>query len=223
VSALLTLLAILGWIAAAALGLLLTVLLFPVHLRARGAVRDGEPSGRADVRWAFGAVSVAATPEGVAARVAGLRIWRKGWRELLRRAKAERKPGKAKAGRAPEEREAEAGEGGRSRGRALREHRRTLLRMAARFGRALHLRLRARGAIGLYDPIDTAALAGALELLGQAPGVELELEIDWLDETLEGEAEGAARVWVPELLTVAVALLFRRESRVAAWALVSGA
>lgn len=225
-SALLTLLVILGWIAAVALGLLLLVLLFPFHLRARGAVRDGEPSGLADARWAFGVVAVAAVPDGLVLRVAGLRVWRRGWRELFGEAKADgtaqKRAEKGEDGKAERRREAK-GEGRGGRGRALRDHRRALLRMLARFGRALHLRLRAAGVVGLYDPVDTAALVSALRLIGQVPGVELALEIDWLDGTLEGEAEGSARVWVPELLAVAVGFLLRRESRTAAWALVSGA
>jgi hypothetical protein len=213
-SALALLLSILLWIVLAALGLALLVLAFPLDLRLRAAVQDGEPSGSARARWAFGLVTVVAALSGLRVRVAGVPVWRAAWRELRggEGAKDQKEP-RRRAAKEPRAKKA----GGR--GRAFLDHRRTLLRMLARFARALHLRLRLRGTVGLGDPIHTARLAGALELLGQVPGVELEVEVDWLDENLEGQAAGSVRVWVPELLAVAAALLFERANRVALRAL----
>jgi hypothetical protein len=91
--------------------------------------------------------------------------------------------------------------------------------MAARLLGALHLSLRLRGRLGTGDPADTVALVGLLQAARALPGVQLEVEIDWLDEVLEGEAEGSARVWLAEVLAVAALLLLRREHRSALWAL----
>lgn len=239
-SAVLVILVVLLWIALGAVALVLLVLALPLSIRARAAVRDGAPSGAARVDWAFGLVVVAASLGGLRVRVAGVPAWRARWRALggrrargergsrgegaaLGREERERRRRERKARRAAE-RAARAGPeaGGDGGGlRAVLDHRRTLLRMLARFARALHLRLRVNGTLGLDDPAHTAALAAALAQLGRVPGVVLEVELDWLEEAVEGEAEASARVWVPELLAVAAALWMRRANRVAVRALAS--
>jgi hypothetical protein len=217
VSVLLFLLAVLAWILLAAVGLALLVIAFPVHLRGRGAVHDGEPSGAVRVAWAFGLLAGELTPAGLAFRVAGAPVYRAGFRELLRRRKEA--PERAEKDEDEEDHGREARQKGRGKLSATLENRRILLAILKRFARALHLRLRVRGRVGLADPADTAVLAGLLPSLGQVPGVELDVELDWLDETLEGEVVGSARVWVPELLWVAALLLLRREHRAAVRAL----
>jgi hypothetical protein len=220
---LLFLLTLAAWLLALTLGLVLVALLFPLELRVEGAVRDGEPSGLAAASWGLGLAALEASPEGLALRLAGAPVWRRSWSALRRERRTERAAARPDERPAARERESAAprGEGG-GRFRAVLDHRRALLGMLARFAEALHLRLRVTGAVGLQDPADTAVLAQALELLGRVPGVELALELDWLDETLEGEAVGSARIWAPELAGVAVALLFERANRAAVWALVRG-
>lgn len=203
------------WLAAillAPVALAILAIALPFHAAVRGAVRDGEPSGLARVAWAFGLVAVELRPGGARLLLAGAPVAR------LRARRGERAAPRRE--RAREERRERTG---RHRARArvggAVSHRAPLLRIAARVLRALHLRLRVRGRIGTGDPADTAALAGVLQAARALPGIELEVEVDWLDEVLEGEADGAARVWLPELLAVAGLLMLRRPNRAAVRAL----
>jgi len=191
-----------------ALALLLVAL--PFHASARGAARDGELSGRIRAAWAFGLVALELSPTGAAVRVAGLTVFRP-----RRAGRADGPPARIEReadGRAEEEGERQ---GGLARIRGALENRRPLLRMAARLLGALHPRLRLAGRLGLGDPADTAALSGLLGAVRALPGVDLSVELDWLDEALEGTAEGSARLWLPEALGVAGLLLLRRENRTA--------
>jgi hypothetical protein len=201
----------------AALGLVLLVLGLPLHLRVRGAVHDDGASGAVRVAWAFGLVSGELTPAGLAVRVAGARVYRARFRDLLRKrsrgAKPERKERRAK----PEDDRKETG--GRGKVRGAWRHRGALLHVVRRLGGTLHLRLRVRGTVGLDDPADTARLSSVLAAIAALPGVDLAVELDWLDETLEGEAVGSARLWLPETAVVAITLLFERRSRAAVRAL----
>jgi hypothetical protein len=87
--------------------------------------------------------------------------------------------------------------------------------MLLRLGRTLRLRLRVSGFVGTGDPADTALLFAQLRALRALPGVKLDLEPDWLEEELELDAEGSARISVGHLLVVAAALLWARENRLA--------
>jgi hypothetical protein len=209
----------LAFTALAVLGLALLVVAMPLHLRVRGAVRDGEPSGLVRMAWAFGLLAVELEARGLSLRVAGVPVYRKALRDLFRRREG-RERTKPKERRERPERERARGEGG-GKLAAFLEHRAKLLHMLRRLAGTLHLRLRVRGTVGLADPADTAALGQVLRSIADLPGLELDVELDWLDETLEGEAVGSARVWVPETLAVAVALLFERGSWAAVRALAS--
>jgi hypothetical protein len=94
--------------------------------------------------------------------------------------------------------------------------------MAARLVRALHLRVRAGGRVGTGDPADTAALGAVAAALGALPGVELAVELDWVEEALELEVELAARIWIAELLAVAALILLERGHRRALWVAFGG-
>ena len=186
--------------------LALVVLALPFHGGVRGRVVEGELTGVVQIAWAFGLLSAELVGDLAWLRVAGLRLvrLRRGRGRPRRRDRLPREG----AGRAV----AKARSGARSMG--------TLLRLAARLARTLHLRLWLRGRVGTGDPGDTAALAGLVRAARELPGVDAELEVDWLDEVLEVEGEGSARVWAPELLAVAGLLLARRENRAAVWALM---
>ncbi len=201
------LLAILLAVVYALLALALLVVLLPVRLRAAGAVHDGEPSGAAGVDWGFGLLGFELdSGRRVEVRVAWLPVARF---SMGRKGKPERRPKAAK----PEEGKKKAKAGALERLRAALAERAAFRRMAARLVRAIHLRLRGSGRVGTGDPADAAALFALLQLLRESPGVELELELDWVEEALELEVEAGARVWIAELLAVAVLLLTERSNR----------
>jgi hypothetical protein len=188
------------------LGLLLLLVLLPFRARASGAVHDGEPAGVARVDWGFGLLGFEiGTDRRVGVQVAWLPPARFALRE--KREKPERSPKK------PKREKSEAKAGALRRFRAALAEREAFRRMAARLLRALHPRLRASGRVGTGDPADAAALFALLEALRTLPGVELELELDWVEEALELELEVGARVWIAELLAVAAVLSLERPNR----------
>jgi hypothetical protein len=197
------------------LALVLLAVALPFRASARGAALDGDLSGSLRVDWAFGLLGLELAPEGAALRVAGLPIFR---RRRSARLRGERE---APSRDEDDDDQDEGSGGGMAKLRAVLRNRRPLFRMAARLLGALHLSLRLRGRLGTGDPADTVALVGLLQAARALPGVQLEVEIDWLDEVLEGEAEGSARVWLAEVLAVAALLLLRREHRSALRALAS--
>jgi hypothetical protein len=167
------------------------------------------------IHWAFGLLGIELRRGGAVLRVSGLRVMRV-------RARAGR-PGRERRRTRPQKdgegREARKNPAARLRAAAGSIGR--LLDMGGRLAGALHLRLQVQGRVGTADPVDTAAVAGLLRAIRALPGVELLVEVDWLDEVVELEAEGRARAWVPELLVVAGLLLLRRENRAAVRALAS--
>lgn len=193
------------------LALAFAVLALPIHGRVRGGVSEGEPTFAVRIAWAFGLVSAEMERSGSFLRVAGLAVFRlRPW------------PGRP-AGAHPENGHRAAREGSARAAARFRSGARkttTLLRMGARLVRTFHLRLWLRGRVGTGDPAATAALAALTRAAGALPGVGLEVEVDWLEEVLEVEGEGSARVWAPELLAVAGLLLARRENRAAVRALM---
>jgi hypothetical protein len=198
----------------APLALALVVIALPFHAHVRGGVADSELSGILLARWAFGLLGVDLRKGGPVLRLAGLRVMR--LRGRGRRARGEPRRPRAK-GRAPRK----AGKSPAARLRAAAANGGRLLGMGARLAGTLHLRLRLEGRVGTGDPADTAALAGLLRAAQALPGIDLRVDVDWLDEVLELEAEGSSRVWIPEVLVVAGLLLLRRGNRAAVRALAS--
>jgi hypothetical protein len=195
------LLAVLLWLGIVLGGLLLVVLLVPVHVRAWGRVDDESADGRVRVRWGGGIVSFHASPAGLELRVLGLRVSR------LRGAGA--------AGRRPKRKREEHEEegGGRGPGWAWR-HRRALLRAVSRLLAALHPRGRVSGVLGLGDPADMAAL---FALLSQAQQrwrrLELDVACDWTEEVIDLEGAVRAVVWPVELAIVLLVVRLRPDVR----------
>jgi hypothetical protein len=184
------------------LALLVLVLGVPFHARAVGSVHGESFGGAAEVRWGLGLLSLRVA-RGERARVAilGIRVLRLGARGKRREEAAEEDEAPDRPGRP------------RRRLRALLAHRGPLRRSAGRLAAVLQLSVCARGRVGTGDPADTAALAGAARLAEQIPGVRLELRWDWLEEELDVEVEGRARIWLAHLLVAALGLLLRREIR----------
>lgn len=194
----------------ALLGLVLLVVLVPLRARAAGSVHDGLPAGMARVDWGLVLLAVEVdVSRRMTVRVLEIPLARfalRTARESEKKARRRRRPRRAK-------REGKARGGALGRLRAALAERGAFRRMAARLARALHLRLRGSGRIGIGDPADTVALAALLAALAELPGVELALELDWVEEALELELELAARVWIAELLGVAALLLLERPNR----------
>ncbi len=166
-------------------------------------------------QWAWGVLSVKATTDrGVALQMFGIPIHRLG-----------RTRGAPPEAQVPAQKpEAEKPERAPKRKRPLLSALRRLgplLRMARSLARTLHLRLRVTGTLGMGDPADTAFLAGLAGTLGGLPGVALDVAWEWVDEEIDLEAEGSARIWIAHLLAVATALLLVRENRTVLRAVMS--
>jgi hypothetical protein len=184
---------LLGLLAALAV-LLALVVLVPFHARARGALHGESAAGAAEVRWGPGLLALRlSSADGLTVRLLGIplprfgsRPGRRRWRGR-RRGRRERERGMREASRARK----------RPRAAALLRHRGALLRMAVRLARPLRLRVRIAGTVGTGDPADVALLAAIARAARDLPGLELDLEWDWVDEALELDGELSARIWSP--------------------------
>lgn len=193
----------------AVLGLVLLLVLVPFRARASGSIHDGAPAGEARFDWGLGFLSVKIDAHRkVALRVVEIPVAR-----FDLGATGERRRGDRRTRRPREAKRARRKAGTPGRLRAVLAEGEALRGMAARLAGALHLRLRAAGRVGTGDPADTAALGALAATLGRAPGVELALGLDWVEEALELDLELAARIWIAELLAVAAALLLARRHR----------
>jgi hypothetical protein len=202
-------LAVLFWVLVVLVGLLLLFLLVPVSVRASGAVDGDGASGRLDARWGGVVLRVTlGTDEVGRVRLFGLPLFRIGG------------PGKRKD-REPAANEKKAEEGKKAEGKRRKvrfgevwARRRTLWTAAARMLRTLHLRGWIRGTVGLGDPEDTAAVYGMLSVLGRGGRrFEIDVECDWIDETLELDGAVRSIVWPIQVLWVMFVLWVRRDVR----------
>lgn len=194
-------------IALGLLGFLLLVTLVPFQARASASIHGASLMGTAEVAWGWGLFAFRISGErGLTVRVFGIPLPRL-WKRHRREAREERRRKKRTRG----SRE-------RRRPRLALRRGRALLHMAARLASALRLRLRVKGTLGTGDPADTALLAGLARLVDRVPGVQLALDWEWLDERLDLDADGSARIWIAQLLCATAALLWVRENRAALWA-----
>lgn len=179
--------------------LLLLLIWVPFQVRAAGALTFESVSGEALAQWGWGLVQVRlSSDQGLRLRVLGLAVR---IRRRRRGASEEAPKDEAEKTRAHARRWPRLEQPGR------------LFRMAGRALGALHLRLCVDGVVGTGDPAQTAFLLPLLGQLERLPGVKLDLEWDWLEERLELEAEGSARIWIAELLWTALTLILVRENR----------
>lgn len=192
------LLSIVLWLLAVVLGVMLLVLLIPIHLQAVGAVDEDRLEGRALARWGWWLLTLRADPAvGIDARLCGLRVWR-----YHRRSEEPKKKKKVKERTGWWQRK-EAG------ARAWR-NRDGLSRVASTALRAMPLSGTVHATIGLSDPADTGALFGLLDQLAQwSEAIELDLEPNWIDETLELDGAIGVRLWPVQVLLALVWLLIR--------------
>lgn len=172
--------------------LVLVVLVVPFQLRADAQAEGAAISGELRLRWGFGLVGVRLSsrrPSGLT--VCGLRV--AGLPARDRQKKKEKKRARDEPSR-------------RGALWAL-AHRRGIERVAGRMLGALGLRLEVWGRLGLGDPTDTALVTLIAGELGRLPGVTLDITWDYLDELVELDVRGQARLWPLELVGVALALL----------------
>ena len=205
---------------AAVLGLLLLVLaglvLLPFHVEARGVVDDGDVDGRLQASWGWWLLALRLDTTGLRLRLLGIPVWRmrgggSGDEESPRKRRRREK-------RAERRREKRRGPG-LLKVWMHREGLRALLRGAiSTFPVRGHL----YGTVGLGDPADTATLFGLLAPLeARSQAVDLDLEPDWLDETLDLDGALVLRVWIAHLIAAVLwQLLTDGRARRGAWAMV---
>ena len=199
------LLAVLLWIAVVLAGLLLLVLLVPLSVRAHGGVHGERAGGRLDVRWGGGVIRVTAGTEEIGrVRVLGLPLFRVGGGRRREKPRPERKK---------DERRKEKGSQRRMRLGEAWGHRRTLWMAGRRMLGTLHLRGRIEGTVGLADPSDTAILHGLLATVGGGRRLAVDVDCDWMDETLELDGTLRGFVWPPQAAVVLLVLWLRRDVR----------
>jgi hypothetical protein len=183
--------------------LLLLLIWIPFQVRAAGAVTFESVSGEVLLQWGWGLVQARLSSErGARLRLLGVPI-------RVRRGRHREAEERLDDARDDESEDA----GSRSIHLPRLEQLGRLLRMAGRVLRALHLRLRVNGVVGTGDPAQTAVVLPLIGQLERLPRVELAVEWDWVEERLELEAEGSARIWIAELIWTALTLLLVRENR----------
>jgi hypothetical protein len=226
------------WILAGLLGVLLILVVVPVHVRCRGSVRGLDADGVAEVRWGWGFFKVVASPGVIAeAHLVGLRVWRyrpKSPEEQERerkaeekaRGKARRKDDKTKKKKKAKEQEKEkekekkskakgAGKVGRSFDALSKwRHRKALLELIRRMLGTLRLSLEVEGRLGLGDPADTAITVTIIRQLDiRMSHVRLLIQPDYEQDVLDLDGGFSGRLWLIHIAFVFVAALFDRDIR----------
>jgi hypothetical protein len=208
------LLALVAWILALLGGVLLLLIVVPIHLRASGELCLEPWTGEAqlEARWAWGLLAFRlGYPEGAGLFMFGRRVKRI-------EPPSEEEKQKKKAQKKEKKEQQQQKKKGKKRGLGwFLRHRRTMFRAAGRLLRTLGPEARIRGTVGLGDPADTAVLLQAVWLADRVvPGLVLELQPDYVEDVLELQGRARLRVWLLYTLAVAVALLFRRDT----WAML---
>lgn len=216
---------VLVWILAVVGVLLALLVALPWSVRASGAVAIWRATGEVAGDWGLGLVGFRWSREdGAWFRLVGLDVLRirsddedvaqneaaLARREAKRAIRAERREQRREAKRARREAQGRREPGplfwlgwaARNRG------------LFYRLVRALHLGGGIQGRVGTGDPADTATLAVLIDpVLAWIPGSESGIAWDYLDEALYLEGQVRARVWLLELLGLALVTLVRGESR----------
>lgn len=201
-----------GIIVAAVVGL---VLLMPLTFRAMGAANDDDGlAWSARVAWGFGLVTLRAGPAGLVLRVVGVPVRRFGGEA----GRGESKPKKAKkAKKAERAKDAKPTSDGAAGERGLvwfltRRH--LIMTLVGRYLRALHVRGRIDGVVGMANPADTARLFQVLAAIDVVlPEGVLAVEVDWLEEVVQLEAKVSGWIWPLQVVAITAWLFMDR----AAW------
>lgn len=166
-------------------GLVLLVVLVPVHFAARGVFTERRVDALAWASWGAGLVRAEATPAGGDVRLFGRPVYHFTY----------------KGGPPKEKKKDEA----RPRKPARRSPGwRFFVRVARRILRSLRLRARVWGRIGTGDPADTAAVFHALVVSQRLfPGVDTRsLRVDWIGPAVDLEGQVDGRLWPAAVLWI---------------------
>ena len=189
-------------LAVAVAGIVALALLMPISYRAVAGLDESDGlSWHARVAWGFGLVSFGADGEGTVVRVCGLAVRRRAWGEGTgKRPRRARRPKPRAKGR-----------------RGLRwfwARRRTLGAIAWRYVRALHVRGRIEGVIGLPDPDQNAVLHQALVVVDRVlPEGVIAVEVEWVDEVVALEGRLGGWVWPLQVVAITVLVLVAPTTR----------
>lgn len=183
-------------------------LLVPVSYRAVVALgEDDGISWYARVAWGFGFLSFTADGDGTALRWCGLVVRRRPWGSSEQR-------GERKRARPRKEKRPRRTRRARRRLRWLWSQRRTLAAIVGRYLRALHLRGRVEGIVGLPDPEQTAVVHQALVIAERVlPEGTLAIEVDWVDERVELEGRLSGWVWPLQVVGITLVVLIAPQTR----------
>lgn len=198
----LTILAWIGIVLGALLGLLLLV---PLHACVRGRASGLWGTGHVRVSWAWFVLVLRIAPgEGGRMRLLGIPVGRFD----LRRHDRDEAPVDGDAAKKPDKHKL-----GPS-ARKMWASRRVLWRALMRLVGTLHLRGRLAGQLGLGDPADTAMLELALgQLRDRVRAVEWRVECDYMDEVLELEGEVRSWIWPVQVAVVILVTMLDRDVR----------
>ncbi len=207
----------------AALTLLLLVVaalvLLPFHVEARGQIDDGDVDGRLQASFGWWLLALRLDASGLRLRLLGIPLWRlRGGDDARRSARREKRREKRRDKQRRRQTRDKTGPGLPTTWR----HREGLFELARGVIGALPVRGHLHGTVGLGDPADTAALFGLLApLAARGAAMDIDVEPDWLDETLDLDGAVTLRVWIAHLLAAVLwRLLTDGRVRRGAWAMV---
>ncbi|MDH5490360.1 MAG: hypothetical protein OEY14_00150 [Myxococcales bacterium] len=192
---------------------LATLLLLPLRLLARGAAGDEELEGLAELRWGPSILSLTlASGLGLRVRLLGIPVYRR--RTLGSEGDAAESRG-SKEDERDERKRGSRERGWSERALGILRDRREIASMGGQALRALHPRIRVAGTVGFDNPGFTAAAVVAVRELSRVlpDRIELELQEDFLEESLQLWARMSAWVVPAQLVWIGVVWLLRADTR----------
>ena len=180
-------------------GIVLSLIVIPIHIVAEAELDDFDANGVVELWWCWGLVGLRLLPSAEAEVTLLGRIVHR--RSLKASKSGERKEKKKKKRQ-------------RADPKVFFEHRETVLHILKRFTTALEPDAVIWGHIGLGSPDHTAYLNFILrELAAAAPRIQLDIAPNYVDQSILIRGVLRVFVWPAQLIGVAVELIARRETR----------
>jgi hypothetical protein len=213
------------WVLAALFGLLMLVVVVPIHLRGRGSVKGLAADGAVEVRWGWGFFKVTASRRALGeVRLLGLPIWRyraKSAAEKQREKEKKKAKKRNKKHQTKEKKPKKEQTSGSLKALGAWLNRKALLELLRRVLVTLRVRLAIEGRLGLGDPADTALAVTAIRQLdARIKYVCLQVAPEYEQDVLDLRAAFFGRFWLLHIAVVFVVALFNRDIRRALMALV---